>query len=594
MGSNPTVAAMISIDTETTGVDFYHGARPFFVTICREDGEQSWWEWNVDPMTRRVEIPEEDLRDVARTVRDADLLVLQNAKFDVKALSIAGADFGMEEGWPWEKTRDTLLAGHLLASNQPHDLTSMAIQYLGVDIQPYEDALHTACEETRRLARSRFPNWRIARTDDPSMPSAKGSVWKYDTWLPRCLAEKMQLKDGHPWWRLLREYANMDSATTLALWKAQEQEIRRRGLWEIYLARLQVLPVAQAMESHGVTVSKTRLEELRKKYSIDSGKAAKECVDIAGSLDSELVLPKSGNNSSLSTFVFGPLGLQPLKRSEKTGAPSLDKGVLEHYEATLDPDTKQFKFVKALAGKRKRDTALAYMQSYERFWLRNGSGGWFILHPSLNPTGTDTLRWSSTSPNEQNISKKEDFNLRYVFGPAPGREWWSLDAKNIELRIPAYKSGEQELIAVFDRPDDPPYFGSYHLVVFDTLHPAMFAEHGKKCKDLYESTWYQWTKNGDFAVIYGAQEATADRTYHVAGAFKQIRHRFPKIAALSDRMIQVAEKQGYVENLFGRKRRIPEATHSSVLGATGVEYFLQSHSTTRSVALLCGGWAVPW
>jgi DNA polymerase I-like protein with 3'-5' exonuclease and polymerase domains len=174
---------------------------------------------------------------------------------------------------------------------------------------------------------------------------------------------------------------------------------------------------------------------------------------------------------------------------------------------------------------------------------------WYVLFPSLNPTGTDTLRWSSSNPNETNISKKEDFNLRYTFGPAPGREWWSLDGKNLELRIPAYEAQEDELIKVFEHPDDPPYYGSYHLVIFDTLHPKEFAEHGKKCKELYESTLYQWVKNGNFAIQYGAQEGTADRTYHVSGAYRRIKSRFRNISALNDYYVAYANKNGYVLTL---------------------------------------------
>ena len=150
------------------------------------------------------------------------------------------------------------------------------------------------------------------------------------------------------------------------------------------------------------------------------------------------------------------------------------------------------------------------------------------MHPSLNCCGTDTLRWSSSQPNEQNISKLEGFNLRYAFGPAPGREWWSLDAQNIELRITAYEADEEELVEVFLHPERPPYFGSYHLVVFDVLHPDLFAKHGESCKNIFASTWYQWTKNGNFALIYGAQKETADRTYRVSGAYEKIRRRFRK------------------------------------------------------------------
>ncbi|MHC4278447.1 MAG: DNA polymerase, partial [Planctomycetota bacterium] len=113
-------------------------------------------------------------------------------------------------------------------------------------------------------------------------------------------------------------------------------------------------------------------------------------------------------------------------------------------------------FVQGLRKFRKRQTGLSYLQSYKRFALLSqvavaNSSNWFTLYPSLNPTGTDTLRWSSQSPNAQQISKQDDVNLRYCFGPAPGREWWSLDAKNLELRIPAYEAGEQEMIELFER-----------------------------------------------------------------------------------------------------------------------------------------------
>ena len=238
-------------------------------------------------------------------------------------------------------------------------------------------------------------------------------------------------------------------------------------------------------------------------------------------------------------------------RSKKTGAPSISKVVLEHWEATL-PDGPSKDFTVALRSKRKRDTALTYMQSYQRFWLPyHFSRNWFRLHPSLNPTGTDTLRWSCANPNEQNISKQEGLNIRYTFGPVPGREWWKFDGKNLELRIPAYESGEKKMIDLFDRAKDPPYYGSYHLLIFDILHPEKFAEHGTECKNVYESTWYQWTKNGDFAVVYGAVEesGTADRAYHVPGAQRKIKEHLKDLAKLNQKYIDLANKYGWVETL---------------------------------------------
>ncbi len=174
----------------------------------------------------------------------------------------------------------------------------------------------------------------------------------------------------------------------------------------------------------------------------------------------------------------------------------------------------------------------------------------------------DTLRWSSSEPNLQNVSKQGEFSLRPCFGPEPDREWWALDAANIELRIPAYEAGEEEMLQLFERPNDPPYFGSNHLLVSHILHPKLFEEcrgeggiiDGRIFKSRYDDSWYQWVKNGNFAVQYGAieQSGTADRAYHVPGAQKRIQARFRKIAQLNQQMIRQAEVKGYVETIPDR------------------------------------------
>lgn len=558
---------MISLDTETTGLDLKHGAKPFLVTICNEkDGGNVWWEWNVDPLTRQPRVPTEDLKEIQDVIDDADSIVLQNATFDVEALQTV---FKGKLRWDWSKVYCTLIAGHLLASNQPHDLTSMALIYLGVNVKPYDDALKEAVQQARSIAKQEYPEWRIAAKGLPEMPSAEEKVWKFDSWLPRAVAKHKNcpttftssIGSARIWWDVCNVYANSDSEVTLALFKKQRELLKKRKLWKIYLERLKVLPVAYAMKQRGITLNRERLETLRVDYAEESSKASRVCISIAKSLGSKLQLPKAGNNKSLTEFVFGPLGLVSHKSSKKTGKPSMDKYVLEEWLLSLAPSGKPRAFIRNLKSYRKRKTALGYLESYQKFWLpyywappiRPGVNpkDWRVLYPSLNPTGSDTLRWSTERPNSQQVSKQEETNLRYCFGPAPGREWWSLDAKNIELRIPAYEAGETEMISLFEKPNEPPYFGSYHLLVFDVLHPEKFAKHGADCKKVYESTWYQWTKNGNFAVQYGAVEAsgTADRAYHVPGAQKRVQQRFTKIKKLNERMIAFAQKHGYVETM---------------------------------------------
>ena len=597
---------MISLDTETTGIDFASGARPFFVTIYRDDDTQTWWEWDVDPLTRMPRVPEQDVIDICAEIGGNDL-ALQNSKFDVAALVTVMPN--LATCWPWNKTDDTLISGHLLASNQPHDLTSMSMHYLGIDIQPYEDAVHKACVEARRIARAKFPAWMIAKEGLPCMPSVRGSggsgkgekdaVWKNDMWLPRAIAKVLGYKvpddsckhkwsgwecvvcGGHMWWIVTRDYSNADSFVTAKLWPVMRAEIERRGQWLLYKASLRLMEITFAMEQRGVTINKERLDAAREEYREASAALEKEMLAIArkyvvpsadlfGEQPYDLRLPKSGRNKSLDTFVFDVLKLEKLyDPKNQTGGPVMDSKIaIPHWKATLPPESDGYRFINALDSKRRRDTALTYLDGYERLWTPHDVDGWYVLYPSFNPTGAQsTTRLSSSNPNGQNVSKKEGFNLRQCFGPAPGREWWCKDAANIELRIPAYESGERELIDLFERANEPPYYGSEHLLNFSTVYPEIWARElgsrcddpkccdgktvdesriGPHCKKQYESTEYRWCKGGDFAVGYQAGDATADAAFHRPGARRMLLSRFARKEALNARFVADANKFGYV------------------------------------------------
>lgn len=561
----------------------YHGAQPFFFTYCRPNETPEFYEWDVDPVTRNPIIPEEDLEDIRTLLTLEDEYVVQNPKFDVAAIRTIGI-----EPWLWFKTKDTLRASHLLASNQPHDLTSLAMIYLGINIKPYEDKLEVAVKEARKIAAKEFPDWRIAKAAEADMPSAKEKVWKFDSWLPRAVAKHLEYKEDHPWWTVLQNYGNVDSEVLIPLYEAMVDEIKRRDLWEIYLEVLKVLPVALDMETYGISLSGERLAERKKEFKKDSATAEAICLNIAkDDYGFDLVLPKGGTNNSLRTFIFDCMKLEPIvskKKNKKTDAPSLDKAAIDYYHSMLDKRSHKFTFIDCLKTKRKRDTSISYMESYEKFWLPMGVWHlnpktkkreqcwnlWFRLHPSLNPTGTDTLRWSCSNPNEQNISKQEDGNIRYCFGPAPGREWWSLDAANIELRIPAYEALEEVMIALFERPKDPPYYGSNHMLNFSVVYPKLWAQVLKEVgpeeiaatlKSRYKSTWQQWCKNGGFACQYGAMQPTADAAFHSTkyarefgegrdySCFKRLKSKFAKLEAHNQWCIDHANKHGYVETI---------------------------------------------
>ncbi len=127
-------------------------------------------------------------------------------------------------------------------------------------------------------------------------------------------------------------------------------------------------------------------------------------------------------------------------------------------------------------------------------------------------------------------------------------------------------SGEQAFIDLFERPDDPPYYGSNHLLISHVLHKAKFEEcvnevgvlDGRIFKKRYAASLYQRIKNGNFALQYNAVNkedgtGTADRTYGIPGAQTILEGRFVKQKRMSDECIRFAEKHGYVETLPDRR-----------------------------------------
>jgi DNA polymerase III epsilon subunit-like protein len=442
---------MLAVDTETSGLDIHHEARPFFVTtFSPEDGLVNY-EWAVDPLTRKVKVNRKDADQIQSRILAADSLVLQNAKFDVHALASVGI---LRDSWPWGKTHDTLMAGHLIHSGERHNLTDMARRYCRFDIEPLEDALEDACKKARNWARVHRKGWKIARDDDPGLPSMGGTSrrdrgaeenkgWKADSWLPKRLAREQKLDPDHPWWTVLEEYASADSQATWMLFQAQERILKGRGQWEMYLDRMNLPPIAYGMERRGITLKRSAWESSVKEFTEASRKEKAVCEGIAAKYDYDLKVPKGGtSNHSLAHFCFGrpvystktllvgkkqkpkevrdeQVGTEqflnlPVVELTGKGAPSLRASAIDTYRATLDSDSDQYRFVSALGAKRKRDTALSYLKGYARFWLPwkqpagtdggrgNGSAsgtGWFVLHSSMNPTGTATLRWSSNNPN---------------------------------------------------------------------------------------------------------------------------------------------------------------------------------------------------
>lgn len=603
---------IISLDCEATGLDIVHGAKPFLITTCADDGKIRFWEWDVDPLTRIPQVPLEewgDIQEIEEIIDAAELIYMQNSKFDIRMLRTIGIEI------PWSKVRDTLAMGHLLASNRPHNLTQMCIDYLGVNIEKYELAVKEVTKTCRAIAKRDYPNWKLAEEGAEGMPSVKGSSkrdedkpWKNDMWLPRTLYKAQEMYGEPSWLTVCKDYANADSEHTLYLGIEMERLIRERGLWNIYEHRLHLPRVACEMEEYGTTVIGEYTQNTIEEYTRYVAEANSELVDIAFGYGHNLELAEGASlNDNMREFFYGSirqsctvckygkcvkhwngeeadlggvcpkcvarkrnpgnyklrttqsknLGL-PVVSGKKTGNATLDKDAMNEYLVMLD-EGPALDFIRILSDKRKHDTDLTYMEAYRRFWVAiPGTLGYYRIHSSLNPFGTDHLRWASSNVNLQNVGKQEEewrVSVRNCFGPAPDREWWSMDFQNIELRIPAYESGEEAMIELFEKPNEPPYFGSYHCLNASIVYPDLFwplAEKEGAFKKQYKSTEYQYCKNGGFALQYGCGEHKADNTFRRKGAYRKLREKLPKVTALNQYHIAIAERTGWVQTLPDR------------------------------------------
>lgn len=600
---------IISLDTECTGLDLVHGAAPFLVTWCEVDQGPCFVEWDVDPLTRKPQIPNEDIEYIVELLDAAETIYLQNAKFDARALATIGIDL------PWDKVRDTLVMGHLLASNEPHNLTDMVSIYLGKDIEPLEVAVKKATQECRKIVKRDYPSWRVAEEGEPDMPSVKGGSkrdddkpWKNDMWLLRALAKaRLQVVVNPPpvdpvWLTACSRYANGDSEYTLYLGLEMERLIREHGLWAIYEHRLRLPRIACDMECYGVTARGDWTVATITEYETHIAEAADALVGIAAGYGHKLELAQGATlNDNMRDFFYGawhqscprcvyfkrvkhwngesldyeevcpkcakrkknPMRHQlvttrrdnlklPIIWSKKTGNATLDKDAMQEYLQTLD-EGPALDFIELLADKRLYDTALSYMLSYQRFWVPcEGAPGYYRIHPSLNPCGTDHLRWSSNSPNMQNVSgESKEISNRACFGPAPGREWWRMDFKSIERRIPAYESGEPKMVQVFEHPNEAPYWGNLYCLTASVLYPDIYwplAEtEGLFRKD--HPKLYKQAKFFDLAKQYGCGRRKGDLLSRVTNSFDLVDSEFPLLAKIQAHYLRLAERRGYVETL---------------------------------------------
>ncbi|MCK9439016.1 MAG: DNA polymerase I [Patescibacteria group bacterium] len=186
------------------------------------------------------------------------------------------------------------------------------------------------------------------------------------------------------------------------------------------------------------------------------------------------------------------------------------------------------------------------------------------IHTSFNQTITTTGRLSSSDPNLQNIPTRTELGqkIRQAFVAPSDWELLSIDYSQIELRVMAHLSGDKKLIEAFKKGQDIHNFTAASI-------------NNLKIDEVSEKLRYQ-AKATNFGILYGqgphGLSQTAGIQYQDARNFiEKYFQVYSGVKKYTQNLIKEAEKNGYVETLFGRKRHLPEINSSEIMKKKSAE-----------------------
>ncbi len=170
------------------------------------------------------------------------------------------------------------------------------------------------------------------------------------------------------------------------------------------------------------------------------------------------------------------------------------------------------------------------------------------LHGEFNQTVAATGRLSSSNPNLQNIPIRTELGSRIRRGFIPGqpdRLIMSADYSQIELRLLAHMSGDENLIEAFINDED--IHTSTARMIFDLPLDKVTSDHRRIGKTLNFALIYQ---QGPYATGLALGISTREANSFTEKYFKS----FPKVKLFMTRVLEEARQRGYVETLWGRRR----------------------------------------
>ncbi len=332
------------------------------------------------------------------------------------------------------------------------------------------------------------------------------------------------------------EYACEDADITLQLKNKLEAELKKHDCEQLfYEIEMPLMPVLAEMEMTGVRIDTDSLAETSKQLTERMLEIEQHIYELAGE-QFNIASPKQ-----VGDILFAKMKIIEKPKKTKTGQYVTSEEVLQQlrHKHEIVGLILDHRGLKKLLG--------TYIDALPK--LINPRTG--HIHTSFNQTVTATGRLSSSDPNLQNIPVRgeDGKEIRKAFVPEPGCLFFSADYSQIELRVMAHLSGDENMIAVFREGKD--------------LHAATAANIYKKSIDEVTRDERTKSKRANFGIIYGitvfglAERLDIPREEAkmlIDGYFET----FPQVHDYMEQSKEVARQQGYVTTLFGRRRYLPD------------------------------------
>lgn len=332
------------------------------------------------------------------------------------------------------------------------------------------------------------------------------------------------------------EYAAEDADITLQLKNVLEKkldEVNARKLFEEI--EMPLVKVLADMEINGVRLDTDQLKETQKVFTDRMNQYERHAFEEAGQ-EFNISSPRQ-----VGDILFGKMQLVEKPKKTKTGQYVTSEEVLQQLsgKAPIVDDILNYRGMKKLLG--------TYVEALPKLIDEKDQH----IHTSFNQAITATGRLSSSDPNLQNIPVRDNDGkeIRKCFISDEGCKWFSADYSQIELRIMAHLSGDENMIEAFREGFD--------------IHRATASKIWKESIEDVSDAQRKKAKQANFGIIYGITAFGLAQRMDISNKeAKQLIddyfETFPKVYQYMEQAKESAREKGYAETMFGRRRYLPD------------------------------------